>query len=361
MTAESLTYRPVLLTKDGELAAIGELAEDALRPFAPVFAVHPPTTPRSTADHIDAVATKLAERVPGSAISLDTSFIDQDHDGSETHPLVRASEKVEATLGVGMVPVVSRAGGSSQAAAAAEVHRRHGAGVCVRLPVHDTAALHVAIDRLAQLVDDLAVEPAEVDLVLDCAEAKNADASAVHDLVVAAMEPDEDGTWWRSVTLSSSSFPNGVGGLPKNEITVLPRHDWHLWSEVARRVRSAGFEPPDYGDYGIAHPEPPRPLDGRVVKISAAIRYSTDQDWLVSKGEVHSGRGGLGRETVPPVARLLTEHSGFMGPDYSAGDQWISDVARQVVSPGGATAWRQAGTNHHITLVTKALANLGEP
>ena len=245
--------------------------------------------------------------------------------------------------------------------AAAEVHRRHGAGACVRLPVHDRPALDDAIGRLVELVDNLEVAPTEIDLVLDVAGATDVELDDLYALVVAAMGADEDGTRWRSVTLTASSFPEGVAGFAKNAVTSLPRRDWQLWSAIEDRLRAVGLRPPDYGDYGVSHPLPPVAVDGRIMKVSAAIRYSVAEDWLVAKGEVHSGPGGTGAIAVPPVAALLVRDPDFMGRDFSPGDRWIADVADQMVPPGGPKAWRQAATNHHITLVTRTLASLDVP
>ena len=100
------TYRPILLTKDGELDAVSELPADAVDFFAPIFAIHPPTK-LSVAEHVDSVAAKVASRAPGVTVALDTSFVDGDHDGSDVHPLLRASEKVESVLGPVLVPVVT--------------------------------------------------------------------------------------------------------------------------------------------------------------------------------------------------------------------------------------------------------------
>ena len=95
--------------------------------------------------------------------------------------------------------------------------------------------------------------------------------------------------------------------------------------------------------------------------IPASLRYSGDEDWLVAKGEAFSGRGGRGGETVPPVAQMIASHAEFRGADFSAGDRWIAEVATGTSSEtGDPSRWRWAGTNHHITLVTRALSTLTE-
>lgn len=351
-------YRPILLTKEGELRAVSELSSDATAAFAPVFVVHPPSSTQPTVEHVEAIATKAAGRVPGSAVSLDTGLIDEAHDDAATHPLIRASEEVEAAMGFALVPVVTRAAGSTQAAAAAEVHRRHGAGVVVRLPLHSGEELIVAAERLDRLVDDLGAIPAEVDLVLDAADAQDVDVGVALELVAAAMETEPDGTRWRSVTLAASSFPHGVAGFRQGETARLPRRDWRLWTDVVEQLREDGaLRLPDFGDYAISDPAPPDPSDPRYPSISTHLRYSADEDWLVAKGDVFNDGRGDPSSKVVKVARMLAAHPEFKGADFSAGDRWIADVAAgRNLKTGNATRWRQVGTNHHITLVTRALA-----
>ena len=129
MTAQRTMYRPILLTKAGELNAVGALGAHALERFAPIFAVHPATDRRTPEEHLDEVSRKVAASTPGEVVTVDTTFVDAEHDdGSGPHPLIRASEQIEASMGRELVPVVARAPGSQQVTAAAEVHRRHGAG-----------------------------------------------------------------------------------------------------------------------------------------------------------------------------------------------------------------------------------------
>lgn len=350
-------YRPILLTRDGELQAVSELAQQVRGAFTPIFAVHPATT-LSLEDHVEAVAEKVARRLPGPTVALDTAFVDEEHDVATSHPLIRASMKVEATMGLALIPVVSRSAGSSQTATAAEVHRRHGAGACVRLPLHDRTALVEAADRLDQVVDALGVPPADVDIVLDAADVE-VDREYATALVAAAMQPEPNGTTWRSVTLCASSFPRGVASFRSHGGSRVARRDWRLWNDTADDASIAGSGVPDYGDYGISDPEPPDAGHPKFTSISTHLRYSADDDWLIAKGDVFNDGRGEASAKVLEVARMIAEHPEFKGAGFSAGDHWIAEVAsRRRTDTGSATTWRQAGTNHHITLVTRALASL---
>lgn len=54
---------------------------------------------------------------------------------------------------------------------------------------------------------------------------------------------------------------------------------------------------------------------------------------------------------------MITSDPEFKGSDVSAGDRWIAYVAAgRSPETGNATTWRRVGPNHHIMLVTRALA-----
>lgn len=173
------------------------------------------------------------------------------------------------------------------------------------------------------------------------------------------MEAEPDGTRWRTVTLAASSFPHGVAGFRRGEVSRLPRRDWRLWTDVVDQLRAAGeHRVPDFGDYAISDPAPPDLGVPPFASTSTHLRYSADDDWLVAKGDVFNDGRGDPSSKVVKVARMLASHPEFKGSDFSAGDRWIADVASgRSPETGNATGWRRVGTNHHITLVTRALAS----
>ena len=87
--------------------------------------------------------------------------------------------------------------------------------------------------------------------------------------------------------------------------------------------------------------------------MSASIRYTTDGNWLVVKGR-NVRRYGF--EQYFELCRTLVMRQEFSGRGFSWGDQYIDDCAFERTGPGNATTWRKVGTNHHLTLVARALA-----
>ncbi len=109
-----------------------------------------------------------------------------------------------------------------------------------------------------------------------------------------------------------------------------------------------------FGDYAISHPVP-KELDPRTMRMSASIRYTTESEWLVVKGR---NVRQFGFDQYFALSKALVERPEFSGLSFSWGDQYIADCADGITGPGNATTWRKVGTNHHITLVTRELANL---
>lgn len=163
---------------------------------------------------------------------------------------------------------------------------------------------------------------------------------------------------WRNVVLVASSFPKSVGqSLDKNTKIEFERSEWLAWKKLAKLKNLARV--PVFGDYGISHPEIFDDVDPRHIKISASIRYTLEDKWLLIKGE--SLRSTKGYSQFHDLADRLIAHAGYHGEKASWGDEFIkkcSDPAN--TKTGSLTTWRQVGNNQHIELVIKQLANLSE-
>src|ERR1700686_2601977 len=78
------------------------------------------------------------------------------------------------------------------------------------------------------------------------------------------------------------SFLVDLVGLPPSEISTVWRSEWTLWCGVTADRGIA--RKPIFGDYAIAHPQPPE-VDPRVMRASASIRYTTADVWMILKGK----------------------------------------------------------------------------
>jgi Beta protein len=91
------------------------------------------------------------------------------------------------------------------------------------------------------------------------------------------------------------------------------------------------------------------------MRMSAAVRYATPNDWLILKKKNVRDHGF---EQFHDIAAELVQRSEFRGADFSGGDRAIHDCAKRNSGPGNATTWRWIATNHHVETVIDQIANL---
>ncbi len=156
---------------------------------------------------------------------------------------------------------------------------------------------------------------------------------------------------WRSFTMTATSFPENLIGLPPADASLVERVEWALWLDVWRRQRDVSRRP-TFGDYGISHPEPAE-VDPRIMRASASIRYTTENAWLVLKGR-NLRDNGYGQ--FHQVSAELIQSAEYEGPEFSKGDEYIYECACRRDGPGNLTTWRKMGTSHPLAFVVRQLA-----
>lgn len=100
-------------------------------------------------------------------------------------------------------------------------------------------------------------------------------------------------------------------------------------------------------------------FDPRIMQVSASIRYTLPERWLLIKGEST-------RLTPPSMQfpRLATQlvyghlQRHFAGAEHCAGCTAMKAAADGESGLGSAEVWRRLGTIHHITRVMQDLAVL---
>jgi hypothetical protein len=159
---------------------------------------------------------------------------------------------------------------------------------------------------------------------------------------------------WRTFTLLSSSFPVNLAEFSPG-IGSIPRTEWTVWNALVGR--SGIPRVPAFGDYTIAHPDVPE-LDPRIITMSANIRYTAANEWLIFRGRsVRDPRFG-GFAQYRALASSVSGNPHYRGPGFSWGDKYIDDCANGSAGTGNATTWRRVGTNHHMVSVVRQIASL---
>jgi hypothetical protein len=359
MAAEPI-YVPVLKGKEGEFAALEALFPDVRRQVMPLIEIPPipydyvnERPAKSLEDHIAGVAQRLKKSWQDSPLYLDLTWLEEDENLADGRVALGAVLGNCSTLGVRAVPVVSRSSSANYVSAAAQYADERQMGVCIRLLVEDFEEEVDLDDEVERILNTLGgIQARSIDLVLDLEDLGSEASRAV--LVarsVFSAIPKKD---WRRIILVAASFPEDLSDVDASTVSRLPRYEWELWKTLQRRPGRLPRRDIIFGDYAISHPLP-KELDPRTMRMSASIRYTTRDEWLVVKGR---NVRQFGFDQYFALCKALVERPEFSRKPFSWGDGFIADCADGLVGPGNATTWRKVGTNHHITLVTRELATL---
>jgi hypothetical protein len=353
-------YVPLLKGKEGEYAALEALTSEIKNQLLPLIEI--PAIPwdfagecpaKSLDDHVLGIPDRLKRACGVMPFYLDLPWFGKDETLANGKTALEVLLARGNELGLQAIPVVYR-GSSAAYRAAAKAHSLStGSGICIRLLVEDFDDDVSINEEVDYLLADASSQGASADLILDLEDlGVNAGRASLVARSIFSMIPLKD--FWRRITLAAASFPEDLSDVSAATVVTLPRLEWDLWKSLQKRP--AALPRPDliFGDYAMAHPIG-KTLDPRTMRMSANIRYTTENDWLVIKGR---NVRQYGFDQYFELCRLLVDRPEYSGRDFSWGDGYIASCAESTQGPGNATTWRKVGVNHHITLVTRGLANL---
>jgi hypothetical protein len=354
-------YVPVILTKQGERTALSNSPSHVTRRLTPLFVVPPVEwdydneAPKKTqAEHVSQLPKQLLQCWGSAPAFIDLAFLDDELVGGGAHPLEWVTDQTQA-LGLSLTPVVSVERTEAYLDAAAAVIRRDDAGVCLRLPI-DEWPVATGAAPLDGLLSRLGATAADAHLILDLAEDVGAAARSALTAELRALPYRDD---WRSITVIGTAMPSG---MPTGSgIHSIHRNEWMIYEHLAN-LSTPLERMPGFGDYGIGGVSPSADVDPKFMNISATLRYTLRDRWLIAKGGLWKGNGGkgIGAAAVPPAACLLEGDADYLGVDHCEFEEWLEPVAAGY-GGGSAVVWRRYGTQHHLTVVSEQLASLHAP
>jgi hypothetical protein len=356
MTKRSL-YVPILWAKDGEYGALRQLSAGVKACVTPLLEMPPipwDYVNDRPAKSIDQHVLKTADKIQKAWGAEQTLWLDFEWinpaerliDGS--HPVTYVFETARAR-GLKLVPVVTPARDDAYQAAVSSIARTDGRGVCFRVYPDDLQSGDLN-ERLNRLRKSLPAAPRSVDLLIDLRQVASGAVDDAAASVVEALGSLQEPNDWRSLVVAGTGFPDTLAGMNQQDSTRVTRTEWFLWQRLRRRARLR--RAPAFGDYGISSPAPPE-VDPRVMKPSASVRYTAQQDWVVFKGRNLKDHG---YDQFHDVCRRVLRAPEYSGNDFSWGDRYIADCASRLVSRGNLTTWRKVGTSHHLAFVVDQLS-----
>lgn len=362
--ADANHYVPILKTKAGECRALKDLNEETWRLLTPLLEVQSPpwdytvdAPAKTTAQHVVGVQRQLTSNLPdGASVYLDADSLppeDTMPDGSQPLEFLSAG-LVEA--GVQVVPVVGFERPDAYMDAAARLAKAAGAA-CIRVEAEDLPDMPATLSvSLRDLLSRLELAETQCVLLLDFAEIP---ANAVRPVTLAAASVIgslDHAETWDQIVFAGTGMPQTVADLSPGVVSTVPRSEWVVWRALVAQARVLP-RVPCFGDYAVTHPELPS-VDPRLMKMSAKMRYTVDDDWLVARSR---NVRDYGYEQAHELCALISERDEFRGREYSAGDTFIEDCAARRGGPGSATTWVTAGTSHHLEFVARQVASYPVP
>ncbi len=216
--------------------------------------------------------------------------------------------------------------------------------------------------RINPFLSTIGLTPEEVDLIIDLGGVEDFILEGIAALTDAFIAEVPDHLRWRTFTVSACAFPKSMGVVQRNSEASVERTDWVAWRDNLYSRRNSLQRLPTFSDCAIQRPEGVEGFDPVRMQVSASIRYSLEEEWLLIKGQ--STRSKRPGEQFPELARKLVYGSlrpRFYGVNHCNGCGLMKAAADGEPGLGSAEAWRQLGTIHHISVVTQALASLPWP
>lgn len=344
-----MTYVPILKGKLGEFTALGHMASDVQAGVRPVLEVVPDG---QVHDVLATFFKHACERLPeGLDLAVDCGELWRHGPvGGVWHgpPLSWLSEAFDQWM-LALIPVFRPCDPDDALAEVRKVQRVHGCGAVMRVELASFPSDHSQASRTtARTLRRIALEPAEIDLLLDARQVEGRDRAirCVPDVLTALRWARSAS--WRSVTVAAGAFPRSLRSLPRERLIRLPRWDIALWRKLAS---DCDGPTPDFGDYGITHPVM-SVAPGR--RAAPNLRYTLENSWIVSVASArHQGNDGFF------VLCEQLEGAG-LGParvsSSSWGDSQLAVCARRQRPKAGRPAdWRAWATSRHLAVTTAAL------
>lgn len=352
-------YVPILRWKEAERAALSQLDDRDSIHLTPLIELVPEnfvqvdakghTTKLSKSNVTNKVAGQLFKCWGERPFFIDLWNLPRDIlTAGSNHPLNLLAQYA-SVMKLSLIPVTGLTRDQAYQFTVGEVLKMFNLGACLRISPEDIKRPTIHRD-LSDILTFLNLTPEETDLLVDFQIIEH---SAPTFDILCGLIPNMQS--WRNFIVTSGAFPKDLSGLKKNQQHTIPRLDWTIWRDQAI-AQSQANRLPTYSDYTIQHARYSRRAGQ--LRYSASIRYTSDDCWIIMRGEDVFNRDGPGFRQYPDWAILLCDLPEYCGETYGSGDKYIKEMSLQSTKTGDASEWLQAGINHHVTFVVCQISTL---
>ncbi|MFD2116318.1 beta family protein [Paenibacillus yanchengensis] len=358
MTLSRKHYVPVIKWKQGEQKALEALSPALKESIIPVIEIPPidwdfeNEVPKKTIDeHLQNFGDTLL-RCWSQGAFIDLLYIDaNERMMTGQHPLAYILREARSRKNP-LIPITCSIYDSHYNTEVVSANVVDELGAAIRITEKDFDSLQLTIDNLLEAIQ---LNPDQVDLIVDYGYADPNHIIRTSFFITGLINSIPYLNKWRNLILCGTGFPKDLSGVRADTIGQIERSEWILWKRMMQG--KTAIREPIFGDYGISNPVPFEG-DPRVINMSANIRYTAEDKYIIFKGKITKR---FGASQYHDLADQVVQHPEYSGRNFSEGDLYIYEVSQSNDGPGNATNWRKAGTNHHLTYVASELSTLFLP
>jgi hypothetical protein len=358
MTFGPRHYIPCLRWKQGEYQAIHNLSSTTRDSIAPIIEVselgydfETQTNSKTIDEHLSSFATRVKDNWGIKKCFVDMHYIEpSEHmsDGQNPGAFIFSDLRSKSVMAI---PVIRMREDPQNLSAIRETVNIDKRGLCLRAKIDEIAREGFEI-ALEDLLWHYGVDINQCDLIIDLVSPNFDPIDRFAIVLMKIIQNMPHLNDWRSFGLIGTSFPQSLQGCPQG-ITIINRNEWCLYKLLVANLMKIGARLPCFGDYAIHHPKILK-IDPKIMKPSAGIRYTIKDNWLIAKGRTLKIHGyGQFRE----LSLSIINSGNYSGKDFSEGDNYIFKCANGIAKTGSLSTWRRVGTNHHIEMVVRDVAN----
>jgi hypothetical protein len=352
-------YIPCLRWKQGEYIAVSKFNDETKKYFIPLIELPEngwDFENKTIAKTLDELVKPFAKRVLNNwgkgLCFIDLPYIDSSmlmHDG--IHPVSFIFDELREKDCLA-IPTIYLNSNRVYLEEIIKVLEKDKNGVCFRLSIEQAASQNLKKD-IDIITQKLNIKLNEIHLVLDIGAPNFVPLDGFIKLLKTIIINIPDLDKWRTFSILGTSFPETIG-IIKTGMEILPRYEWQMYKRIVKDFKEAKLRLPTFGDYAISHPKV-LPIDFRLVKPAAAIRYTIDNEWCIVKGK---NVREFGFEQYRDLCKMLISSKYYSGSSFSFGDEYIENCANgKTKKPGHLPIWRKIGTNHHIQKIITDISN----
>lgn len=349
---ETKFYLPVLKSKLGEFTALSHLKPEQISKIVPLFEITPlewdqaeRKIPRTLDDHLDSFCKKFIAKWSENSCFIDTHLLYW-NDDDNTFKIEYVFDKLFAHR-LSPIPVAGLRSTDNFITAFNKVTQKDVMReIGLRVNPNDVTDPDFE-DNIIKFLEKVDFSAKDCHLIFDLVDSNFSEVEDIADSIVAILEDFPFLANWKTFTIVGTAFP--ASRSIKEGIALYPRNDWKFYQVLISKLAVKKYSRPiNYGDYSVVNPEYFE-FNPKIMKSSANIRYTHNDNWIVSKGKALTKAADYLQ--YKKLASSVFNSGYFLGEPFSSGDMHLARVVRGQEKPGAPSIWNWIGNNHHFTKV----------